>query len=91
MLSLINFGTGLGNWKIKSIDYDSKDIVGYIVPYHAHSDFIQLGAEWNYRVFFVPGNFYLGYLLCLYSDSIFKYHSRRKGFFIFNVNISGCL
>ena len=39
------FGTGLGNWKIKSIDYDSQDIVGYIVPYHAHSDFIQLGAE----------------------------------------------
>ena len=39
------FGTGLGNWKIKSIDYDSKDIVGYIVPYHAHSDFIQLGAD----------------------------------------------
>ena len=39
------FGTGLGNWKLKSIDYDSKDINGYIVPYHAHSDFIQLGAE----------------------------------------------
>ena len=38
-------GTGLGNWKLKSIDYDSKDIVGYVVPYHAHSDFIQLGAE----------------------------------------------
>ena len=39
------FGVGLGNWKLKSIDYDAKDIVGYIVPYHAHSDFIQLGAE----------------------------------------------
>jgi len=39
------FGTGLGNWKLKSIDYDSKDISGYVVPYHAHSDFIQLGAE----------------------------------------------
>ena len=39
------FGVGLGNWKIKSIDYDAKDIKGYIVPYHAHSDFIQLGAE----------------------------------------------
>ena len=38
-------GTGLGNWKLKSIDYDSKDINGYVVPYHAHSDFIQLGAE----------------------------------------------
>ena len=39
------FGVGLGNWKLKSIDYDSKDVVGYVVPYHAHSDFIQLGAE----------------------------------------------
>ena len=38
-------GTGLGNWKLKSIEYDSKNIEGYIVPYHAHSDFIQLGAE----------------------------------------------
>ncbi|MDB4270231.1 O-antigen ligase family protein [Flavobacteriaceae bacterium] len=38
-------GVGLGNWKLKSIDYDSKDIKGYVVPYHAHSDFIQLGAE----------------------------------------------
>ena len=38
-------GTGLGNWKIKSIDYDKNDIRGYVVPYHAHSDFIQLGAE----------------------------------------------
>ena len=39
------FGVGLGNWKLKSIDYDSRDIEGYVVPYHAHSDFIQLGAE----------------------------------------------
>ena len=39
------FGVGLGNWKLKSIDYDKRDIVGYVVPYHAHSDFIQLGAE----------------------------------------------
>ena len=39
------FGVGLGNWKFKSIDYDKKDMIGYSVPYHAHSDFIQLGAE----------------------------------------------
>ena len=39
------FGVGLGNWKLKSIDYDKADIIGYVVPYHAHSDFIQLGAE----------------------------------------------
>ena len=39
------FGTGIGNWKLESIKYDRLDIDGYIVPYHAHSDFIQLGAE----------------------------------------------
>ena len=38
-------GVGLGNWKIKSIEYDKENIRGYVVPYHAHSDFIQLGAE----------------------------------------------
>lgn len=39
------FGVGLGNWKLRSIHHDRFDIDGYIVPYHAHSDFIQLGAE----------------------------------------------
>jgi O-antigen ligase len=38
-------GVGLGNWKLKSIDYDKNNLNGYVVPYHAHSDFIQLGAE----------------------------------------------
>ena len=38
-------GVGIGNWKLSSIFYDKDDIDGYIVPYHAHSDFIQLGAE----------------------------------------------
>ena len=49
-------GVGLGNWKLKSIYYDSKDIDGYVVPYHAHSDFIQLGAELGLIGFFL----YLG-------------------------------
>ena len=39
------FGVGIGNWKLSSIHYDREDIDGYIVPYHAQSDFIQLGAE----------------------------------------------
>lgn len=38
-------GVGIGNWKIKSIEYDKDDIVGYIVPYHAHNDHLQLLAE----------------------------------------------
>lgn len=53
------FGVGLGNWKLKSIEYDSKNISGYVVPYHAHSDFIQLGAELGIIGFFL----YLGIFL----------------------------
>ena len=49
-------GVGLGNWKLKSIEYDNRDINGYVVPYHAHSDFIQLGAELGLIGFFL----YLG-------------------------------
>ena len=45
MVSNPIFGTGIGNWKLESIKSDRLDIDGYIVPYHAHSDFIQLGAE----------------------------------------------
>jgi len=67
------FGVGLGNWKLKSIDYDSKDIVGYVVPYHAHSDFIQLGAELGiigfllYLGIFIWALYYV-YILIRFSD-----------------------
>ena len=39
------FGVGIGNWKIKSIDYDKNNIVGYRVPYHVHNDFLELATE----------------------------------------------
>ena len=38
-------GVGLGNWKLKSIDTDKKNIVGYSVPYHVHNDYLEIGAE----------------------------------------------
>ena len=38
-------GIGFGNWELESIRTDSKNIKGYIVPYHAHNDFLELGAE----------------------------------------------
>ena len=47
------FGTGIGNWKFESIRYDRLLIDGYVVPYHAHSDFIQLGAELGFIGFFL--------------------------------------
>ena len=69
------FGTGLGNWKLKSIDYDSKDISGYVVPYHAHSDFIQLGAELGIIGFLL----YLGvFLWAVYYVIVFIRHSKSS-------------
>ena len=53
-------GVGLGNWKLVSIDYDKENIKGYVVPYHAHSDFIQLGAELGVIGFLL----YLGAFIC---------------------------
>ena len=38
-------GVGAGNWKLISIEYDKNEIEGFTVPFHAHNDFIQIGAE----------------------------------------------
>ena len=38
-------GSGIGSWKIESIDYDKNNIDGYIIPYHAHNDILQVLAE----------------------------------------------
>ena len=38
-------GIGVGNWKIKSIEYAGNTVSGYTVPYHAHNDFLQITAE----------------------------------------------
>ena len=38
-------GIGVGNWKFVSIKYDQKEMTEYIVPYYAHNDFLQIGAE----------------------------------------------
>ena len=38
-------GAGIGNWKILSIKYDSKNIVNYVIPYNAHNDILEATAE----------------------------------------------
>ena len=38
-------GCGIGNWKIKSIDYDKENIKNFIVPFTLHNDFLEIGAE----------------------------------------------
>ena len=60
------FGVGIGNWKLTSIDYDKADITGYIVPYHAHSDFIQLGAELELLDLYLFGGIFKWCFFCIY-------------------------
>ena len=38
-------GKGIGSWEIESIKYVLKDLTNYIVPYHAHNDFLETLAE----------------------------------------------
>lgn len=38
-------GIGIGNWRIKSIEYDKEDMYSYVVPYSAHNDFLEIFAE----------------------------------------------
>ena len=39
------FGFGFGNWKLESIPTHLDRQISYIVPYHSHNDFLQIGAE----------------------------------------------
>ena len=75
------FGVGFGNWKFKSIDYDKKDIFGYTVPYHAHSDFIQIGAELGIIGFVLYlGIFILSFFYLLKFRKNSEFYSRNKLF-----------
>ena len=38
-------GIGVGNWQLVSIDYDRSAMGNYVVPYHAHNDFLEISAE----------------------------------------------
>jgi len=57
------FSSGLGNWKIESIEKGKEHISGYTVPYHAHNDFVHVFAETG-----IPGGlaYFSIFLLILY-------------------------
>lgn len=45
ILNTFPFGVGIGNWKIFSTLYYKDFINNYVVPYHVHNDFLEVGAE----------------------------------------------
>ena len=72
-------GVGIGNWKIKSIDYDKKNIAGYVVPYHAHNDLIQLLTELGILGFL----FYSTFIFLSIKDLfIFSYFEHKINFLL---------
>lgn len=63
-------GCGIGNWKLESLPYWKTMMTGYIVPYHAHNDFLELTAE----IGIFGGLLYLSFFLLIayYILSSFK-------------------
>ena len=55
-------GGGIGNWKIYSIGYDSKNIQNYIVPYNAHNDVLEATAETG----ILGGVFFLSFFILIF-------------------------
>jgi len=47
------YGVGLGNWKVESAKFWKSHGQEYIVPYHAHNDFLEIGTELGLIGFFV--------------------------------------
>ncbi|MDB9836288.1 O-antigen ligase family protein [Flavobacteriaceae bacterium] len=69
-------GSGLGNFKIKSISYGADYIHGYTVPYHAHNDFIHTATELGVFGFIAYFGSFL--LLALYLVQLFRKSSSQK-------------
>lgn len=61
------FGTGLGNWKIKSAPYWKFHGDDYSIPYHAHNDFLELLTE----IGFIGASLYL-FIFIFMSISLLK-------------------
>jgi O-antigen ligase len=75
-------GGGIGNWKIISIKYDSKNIKNYVIPYNAHNDVLEAAAETG----IIGGLSFLSFFIIIlyYLLGILKKHlSEDKSIFVF--------
>lgn len=67
-------GVGIGNWKLTSIGYDKNNINGYIIPYHAHNDLIQLLVELGFFGLLFYALFIFYSVKNLFYNSLFDNH-----------------
>ena len=66
-------GIGFGNWELESIRTDSENIRGYTVPYHAHNDLLELGAETG----FIGTFLYFSILIIVVFRLLIKFISQK--------------
>lgn len=74
-------GGGIGSWKIESAPYWNIHGSQYLVPYHAHNDFLEITAELG----FLGGSLYIlifGYLLYLFIIKSFFSQSESSLFYL---------
>jgi len=73
--------SGLSNWKILSAQYDKDNIEGYILPYHLHNDYLQIGAELGIIAMLL-------YLLFLIHPMIKSFFNGFNNLFLFTISLS---
>ena len=82
------FGVGIGNWEIESIKYESKYLRSYVVPYHAHNDYLETAAETGILgaiLYYIP---ILLIVFLLFKKAIEKNPKRENNFIYFIILLS---
>ena len=66
-------GIGIGNWKLKGIETEKENINNFIVPYHAHNDFLEISVETG----IIGGVLYFSFILIPFLILIFLLYKKR--------------
>lgn len=69
---------GIGNWKIESLLYWKTRMTGYVVPYHAHNDFLELTVE----IGILGGLAYFLFFISTFLYSLKFYFKQKKLIFV---------
>jgi O-antigen ligase len=80
------YGVGLGNWKVESAQFWKSQGQEYLVPYHAHNDFLEVGTEMGLVGLLV---YFLIFCLAFYF-LIFHFISNRSPIYFILFLSLGC-
>lgn len=69
---------GIGNWKIESLLFWKTRMTGYVVPYHAHNDFLELTVE----IGILGGLSYFLFFVSTFLHSLIFYFKQKNIIFV---------